>query len=487
MSTRSEKSISTDGASATGVRELALQVLLEAERDGRFVRDVMDGLHGPAPSPADRRLLTMLVNGSIRHRGTLDAVIRKFCDLKPAEIHPIMREILRQGLYQRLYLEKIPAYAAVNESVNLARKMLNPGAARLANAVLRAVDRAVRPSGEADADADPRCVLEAKAGRRFVFDRPVFPDPKQDLAGYLAASTSCPSWIVKRWLNRFGPERTREVCAAANARLPVTLRANLRKTTRAALLKRLAAEGVEARAGDRPESVRVRKTGPLAKLASFREGLFQVQDETATAVVPLLDPQPGGRVLDLCAAPGGKATHLAERMDDRGEVIAVDSDEAKVRKIARAAERLGLTIVKARKGNGTRWGKNEDGAFDAVLVDAPCSNTGVLARRVEARWRITAEDLAKLVRIQQDLLRNAARLVKPGGVLVYSTCSLEHEENEQVLGIFLKEHPAIRLEKKELTLPSATAAGGFAARMVKGTDSSPATPLESTHKPLPVE
>jgi 16S rRNA (cytosine967-C5)-methyltransferase len=307
-------------------------------------------------------------------------------------VHPEIRQHLRVALFQIRHLDKIPRHAAVNEAVELA-KGVSRKSAGFVNAVLR------------------------KAA-----DLPL-PDA-------LGVRTSHPDWLIDRWRKRFPPKELQALLDADNAVLPLSIRPNPLKPTS-------------------PLDVE----GDPAADPRFTEGLYTVQDETSMKVAPMLDPKPRERILDLCAAPGGKTTHLAELMGGQGHVVAVDLPD-RIGLVAESAKRLGLSNVECVAGDGTTLAFREP--FDAILVDAPCSNTGVLSRRPDVRWRLREKDIAGAVAIQRALLENAARLLKPGGRLVYSTCSLEPEENSPDPSLW-------RVLKEELTMPTERRSGGYQA------------------------
>jgi 16S rRNA (cytosine967-C5)-methyltransferase len=311
-------------------------------------------------------------------------------------VHPDIRQHLRVALFQIRHLDKIPRHAAVNEAVELA-KGVSRKSAGFVNAVLRKA-----------ADLD-------------------LPDA-------IGVRTSHPDWLIERWRKRFKPKELEAILDADNAVLPVTIRPNPLRATGP-----------------------VEVEGDPAADPKFVEGAFTVQDETSMKVAPMLDPKPDEKVLDLCAAPGGKTTHLAELLGGKGRVIAVDLPN-RIGLVAESAKRLGLENIECVAGDGATISFREP--FDAVLVDVPCSNTGVLARRPDVRWRLREKDIAGAVELQRKLVDNAARLLKPGGRLVYSTCSLEPEENRV-------EAAGIRVVKEEFTLPTDRRSGGYQALAVR--------------------
>jgi 16S rRNA (cytosine967-C5)-methyltransferase len=319
----------------------------------------------------DRSFLSELVYGTLRWRGSLDWVIGQFIHRrKLKKLQPEIVEILRLGLYQLLYLKSVPDHAAVNESVELAKGYGYKGASGLVNAVLR---RAIRSGGEIP-----------------------YPDIQANPVGHISARYSHPKWLVKRWIGRYGVDETIQLCSANNLRPPLYLRTNILKTSRDELMRSLQEEGASVIASDNlPESVELTElSSPMNELSAYKLGWFQVQDESSILASHILDPQPGETIIDACAAPGGKSTHIAELMGNRGKVLAFDVDE----------------------------------------------------RRLPTRWRRTVNDLKTFPELQYEILASAARCVKPGGVLLYCTCSIEPEENQQVVERFLDAHPQFQIE-----------------------------------------
>lgn len=405
-------------------------------------------------SRRDRDLTTELAYGMLRRRGSLDHALAAFSSLPLRKIQPRVLEILRLGAYQLLFLDKIPPSAAVNEAVRIAKSVSSKGAAGFVNGCLRSLARAIVAKGEEPGD-DPRNALPLGDGGYCLFDRPLLPSPTRSLAGYLAAAHSLPLWLVRRWLRHYGEGTARELCESANATPPIVLRVNRLRTTQQALVDELIAGGRWAR----PEGsghVIVGHSGALADLRALRDGACTVQGIAASAAAPLLDPQPGERILDVCSAPGSKACQLAELASDQAAVVALDFSPRRQRQTRENAQRLGLRSVRPVVADGLACERLFREPFDGVLVDVPCSNTGVLARRVESRWRLTEGRLGKLAELQWRLLAAAAQVVRPGGRLVYSTCSLEPEENEQVVERLLRERSDYEMAESRTILPSDT-------------------------------
>jgi 16S rRNA (cytosine967-C5)-methyltransferase len=386
-------------------------------------RELSSGrLNGP-----DRGLFAELVFGVLRRQGTLDHVLTGLLTQPLARLEPQVLIFLRLGLYQLMYLDRIPESAAVNESVNLAKQTL-PRASGLVNAVLRNY-------------------LRHK-------DTVVFPDPVAAPAASIAARHSHPAWLVKLWFSQIGEAETELLAEASSLQPPLTLRTNTLLTSRDDLLERFATNGITAApCRFSPFGIQVEGRHHIPGLPGFREGLFAVQDEASQLAVILLGPQPGERVLDSCAAPGGKATLLAQLMDNQGELLAMDVSASKLPLIQEAAQRLGITIIRTRAADLLQSGAFPADAFDRVLLDAPCSGLGVIRRNPEAKWRVTPEDVARLAATQKSLLKNAMRMLRPGGVLLYSTCSTTLEENEAVVRDFLSRHPHCVLENLNEIFP----------------------------------
>jgi 16S rRNA (cytosine967-C5)-methyltransferase len=445
----------------TTARSLALAVLLECREHTRFVQDILDRHLTAAPlPPADRRLATQLVYGVLRRRLTLDTLLRPLVTRPLHQVEPWVWEALRLGAYQLALLTHIPPHAVLHETVELASAVGRPGGKGFLNAVLRRLARLVT---DERTDEPGPAALPLEAGVYRVLSQPVLPDPSAQPLEYLAAAFALPRWLVERWAQRFDrPELIRLGFWFAGP-APLWLRVNPLRATRPQLLAALAAAGIAAEPGAHPQAVRLSEHAPVRELPGYAEGWFTVQDESAMWVSSALAPRPGWCVLDLCAAPGGKATHLAELMRNEGRVVAADADANRLAALPALARRLGLTIIEP-----LALAPDADppcGPFDGVLVDAPCSNTGVLGRRPEARWRLKPGDFTHLVPLQTKLLIHAAERVKPGGVIVYSTCSIEPEENRQIVANVRRAFPDLTLEQDDEQVPGRPADGGYWARL----------------------
>ena len=445
-------------------RAVALQVLLDCQTRSAFVQEILDEHLGRSRlAPPDRRLVTQLAYGVLRRRGTLDALLQPLLARPREKVETWLWEALRLGAYQLVLLTHIPPHAALSETVELAAVVGRPDAKGFLNGILRSLSRLVTDdrSDSPSAEAVP---LDNGHYRRL--GRPVFADPVHYFPQYLSAAFALPPWLVERWVQRYPKEECLRLGFWFAGPAPLWLRCNPLKVSREQCLQAFAAAGIAVEAGEHPQSLRLQESRPVRELPGFTEGWFTVQDESSMRIASALAPQPGATILDLCAAPGGKTTHLAELMHNSGQVIACDVDERRLKTVGELATRLGLSIVKTHLLHPARGEDVPAGRFDGVLVDVPCSNTGVLGRRPEVRWRLRPEeDFPHLVGLQTRLLRLACERVKPGGTVVYSTCSIEPEENGAVVRAVLGALPGLALEAEEERTPGRPADGGYWARL----------------------
>ncbi|HEY7329506.1 MAG TPA: 16S rRNA (cytosine(967)-C(5))-methyltransferase RsmB [Gemmataceae bacterium] len=444
-------------------RSLALQVLLECRKHDAFVGEILDRWFTThALSAADRRLVTQLVYGVLRRRGTLRAMLEPFVNRPANKVEAWLWDALYLGACQLALLTHIPAHAAVHETVELAVSFGRPGARGFLNGILRRLAELMTEERTTTAAVD---ALPLEHGEYRRLSRPILPDPAIHPREYLAAAFSLPDWLVQRWLPRYGVEECQRLGFWFAGPAPLTLRCQPLHCSRERLLEALRQAGHAAEPGGHPQAIRLHEPGPIRDLPGYADGWFSVQDESAMRVASALAPEPGETILDLCAAPGGKATHLAELMHNTGRVLACDVDEQRLQTVAGLAERLGLTILSTCRLRDESGADVPAGPFDRVLVDVPCSNTGVLGKRPEARWRLRSNDLQHLVNLQTRLFRLAVERVRPGGIVVYSTCSIEPEENRHVVEKVLESNRELRLEATEDAVPGRPADGGFWARL----------------------
>ena len=451
----------TVSSGETSVRRLASEILLKVDTRKAFADILLDqGIRTRGLAERDRALLTELVYGTLRWRGSVDAQLNRHLRRPLTETDPFIRNLLRVALYQLHYLDKVPDYAAVNEAAEIAKKHGGRKVAGFVNGVLR---NFLRQRDE---------ITERQS--------------TDDSIAALAVGHSHPEWLVERWLEDFGREPAQALMRANNERSPLVLRVNTRKTDRKAFLDLLQNNGVSAVAAQwSPQGVWVKSGSAVDQLPGFHEGLFQVQGEASQLVAHLLAPQPGERILDACAAPGGKTTHIATLMNDSGEVIATDVSARGIEKIRQNAARLGLSSIRALRADTSRdLPGSIRGPFDRILVDAPCSGLGTLRSHPEIKWHRNPSDIQRLSGLQSKIVSRVAACLKPGGVLVYATCTLTLEENEQVVENFLETRKEFELQDAAGYLPEQAKPmvqgsyflalphrhntdGFFAARMIK--------------------
>ncbi|MDA8235691.1 MAG: 16S rRNA (cytosine(967)-C(5))-methyltransferase RsmB [Clostridia bacterium] len=410
-------------------RELALLVLHAVEQDGAYANlELNKVLEKYQPSKLDRGFITELVYGTLRSLHHLDWVLGGFLSRPLNSLTPWIRNILRLGVYQIFYLDKVPPSAAVNEAVNLAKNYGHGGTVKFVNGVLRNL-------------------LRNK-------DNIEYPDLKKNPALHISVVYSHPLWMVEKWLAQLGQEATINLCRANNEAPPTTIRTNTLRIERDALVTKLSGEDLEVKETSFvPEGLRVEGFVSLGSLPAFKEGLFQVQDESSMLVGHICRPREGFFVIDACSAPGGKTTHLAQLMNNRGTIVALDIHPHKLGLIQDNCHRLGITCVQPHNLDARQLPGEWKEQADLVLVDAPCSGLGVLRRRPDARWRKEAQDLPAIQKLQLEILDGAAQCVKPGGTLVYSTCTITPEENTEVITKFLAAHPEFAPEDLSPYLP----------------------------------
>lgn len=433
-------------------RESAFHALVAVERD-RTAR-IDDGLRATALTSVERDLAFELARGVERKRRLLDVVINELADRQSPQ-NPYLRSALRLGAYQVLFLTRIPAHAAVNETVKLVRHGRG-----MINAVLRRMISLVQQRGPDP--AHPRREIELPEGRTLVLERDVLPDPSES-AQTIGILHGLPDFLVERWITTHGLPTATQIACASSSKPGVSLRANRLRCTAEELATQLKKEGVETESTEHSRVLRWTGGASPFSTEAMNNGLFLAQDPTALRAADAMEPREGEVLLDLCAAPGGKATALAEAVAPTGCVHAFDPHAGRREKIREHAMRLGLEKVLSIHGDPATLPLG-----DGVLVDVPCSNTGVLARRLEVRRWISPAVIEKLAAKQRGILEDAMARVRPGGRVVYSTCSLEPEENQEVVAIGVG--LGGRLIRDELTLPDPPHHDGgyFAVLQVRG-------------------
>jgi 16S rRNA (cytosine967-C5)-methyltransferase len=435
-------------------RQLAVSALRQIHQGG-YADVVADRILGKSGLEGrDRRLFTELVYGAVRRMRTLDAVIDNLAKKPATQQPPNLRSVLHIGLYQILFLDHIPSSAAVDTTVELAKANGLAGLAGFVNGVLRRLVRELEKEAGEEREEDiagdfgARNAPPVRDGEdlgRGTIDRL--------LGNELGVVHSFPDWLVDLWVGQFGEEEAEALCEWMNEPPHLDLRIGRRGDIVAleAAFEKL--DVVVGRIESVPGGLRLSHSpGPIQELPGFAAGEWMVQDASAQLVGFLVDPQPGEIIADLCAAPGGKSVHLAELMTDRGRIIAVEKTGSRLKKIKQNCDRLGITSIELVEGDAREL-RQWDGLCDRVLVDAPCSGLGTLNRHADARWRQTPESIAGLAILQGQILASAARWVKPGGKLVYSTCTLHPDENEGVVQTFLDSHSEWTIDPVEPSNP----------------------------------
>jgi 16S rRNA (cytosine967-C5)-methyltransferase len=422
---------------APSARTIALSLLMESTKSEEGVDVLLDRALARCSFDSRERALTVeLTYGVLRHLATIDWRLEPVLDKPLLRLPVAVQMTLRLGTYQLLFLDRIPQSAAVNESVSLARAFAGTVGrdwSGLVNAVLRGLLR-----------------------------HPPHPWPSMDhdAAQALTVRYSVPGWLSRRWVERLGLASAEVACKEVSAAPPLTLRVNQLITTREALLERFGQAGIAAKPTNvSPFGIQIEEGGTVPSLPGFHEGAFYVEDEAAQLIPPLLDPQPGDIALDACAAPGGKSTHLADLMQNKGAIYAVDRKGARLDLLRSNCQRLRVLNVVPIIGDirePREWVPMiGEPSVDRVLVDAPCSGLGVLRRHPEAKWRKDEQALSRHQALQCQILEAVAPCLRPGGVLVYSTCSTEPEENEDVIGRFCRAHAEFQRESVRPWLPTA--------------------------------
>ncbi|MBN2515457.1 MAG: 16S rRNA (cytosine(967)-C(5))-methyltransferase RsmB [Deltaproteobacteria bacterium] len=403
-------------------RGLAVNILNRVDQKNAYAEPLLNSYlsRDYITNVRDRRLLTELVYGTLRMRNHLDWIISSLYKGKPKSMEIGLKNILRTALYQIMYTDRIPAFAAVDEAVKITQREY-PGRDRLVNAILRNALRTI--------------------------DTIIYPAIEKEPIRYISIVHSHPEWIVARWTKRFGMDETISLCKCNNETPPLTLRVNTIKTDRDEIVRKLRKDGYDVRETEFSSSgiIIPNPSSPIQKLQLYTDGYLQIQDEASQLVAYITDPKPGETLLDLCSGVGIKTTHLAELMRNSGKILAVDINRKKSQALQTLSEKLDITITVQLMGNATEdLGKNYHEKFDRVLVDAPCSGLGTLRRNPEIKWRIKEHDIKNSTILQKKILHSAARYPKKGGIIVYCTCSIESEENENVVRDFLSTHPDYR-------------------------------------------
>ena len=361
----------------------------------------------------DKAFITEIVNGTVRHMNHIDYVINQFSSTKTNKMQPLILSILRSGVYQILFMSKVPPSAACNEAVKIAKKRGLSGLSGFVNGVLRNIARNITNI--------------------------TYPDRNRNPIEYLCVKYSYPEWIIEYWLKYYTIDFVEALCSASNNAPKITIRCNFLRTDKDSLMEKLSEENIEVfRGAFLPEALHISQTSAIGDLDAFNQGLFQVQDESSMLVGHILDPKPGEKILDVCAAPGGKATHCGELMGNKGQIIARDIHKHKLNLIENSAKRLGIDIITTELHDATLLDKEKISSMDRVMIDAPCSGLGIIRKKPDIKWKKSNKDLNELVNIQRKILSVSSQYVKPGGILIYSTCTISEKENLDNINWFIQ-------------------------------------------------
>lgn len=428
-----------------GARLRALTTLLKLEEKDVFIKDLL-GEAEEGLNSMDRALLSEIVYGVTKNKTYLDYIIKKASKIRIKKIHPAILSILRLSLYQMIFLDKIPISAIVNEGVNLAKKFGNKGSTSFVNGILRNISRNKEEFLEVDS---------------------------KDVVEYLSIRYSHPKFLVEKLVEKYGREFTKSLLKENNKTPEFTIRVNRMLTTRENLEMLLTDSGYKVSRGNLSNySLKIENPRGIMETEMFKDGLFYIQDEASIYAGELLAPKKGSLVLDICAAPGGKTTCLAEIMGNEGKIIARDKNLSKINIIKENAKRLKTDIIEFEVKDGEVFYKDDVNKYDYILLDAPCSGFGLLKKKPETKWNKTQTDIEELSKIQLNMLKIASKYLKLEGKLLYSTCTITDEENEEVVNAFLEENDNFTIEKfgdysNCRLFPNTTATDGFTISILK--------------------
>lgn len=417
------------------LRQTMLDILIRIEKDKGFSNLLLNHeLQQKDLNEKDKRLLTEVVYGTVQNQITIDYYISHFMKNKK-KLDLWVKQLLRMSVYQMVYLEKVPDHAVVHESVEIAKIRGHKGIASFVNGILRSIRRNGLP------------------------DLTLIKDPVERIS----IETSHPVWLVKRWTEMYGKERTEAMCRENLRHFPMSIRVQPMKMDREAVMEQLEKQGFTVTASQFSQQGILIQKGNIFKMNLLQEGFITIQDQSSMLAAESLKLKPGMKVLDTCSAPGGKATHIAEKMADQGEIHAYDLHKKKVKLIEEKAAVLDLHAISAFQGDARNlYEQYEEESFDRILIDAPCSGLGVINGKPEIKYEKRASDIERLATVQLDIIQSAAKLLKPEGLLIYSTCTVDKLENNQVVQTFLENNPAFSIDfsfREELSEPLQHAPG----------------------------
>lgn len=406
-------------------REIALKILYKIEKENAYSNIVLNDeikINKKYLKEKDIGLISEIIYGVTTWKLTLDEIIKKYSKIKLKKISIWILNILRMGVYQIVFLDKIPKSAAVNESVNLSKRYGHSSSSNFVNAILRKVEKS---------DFDEFFQIENDVER-------------------ISKTTSMPEWIIKELLTNNNIKTVEEICKNSNLRPKITIRINKLKITKSEIIKKLEEKGINCKETKYDDFLILDKVKDIENLDLFQNGFFTVQDISAGLAVINLEPLKGEKILDACSAPGGKTTYMAEMMQNEGEILAWDIHEHRTKLIQDNAERLGINIIKTQVKDATIYDEKLNEKFDKILLDVPCLGIGVIKRKPDIKWNRKLEDIQEINQIQKSILKNCSKYLKPDGVLIYSTCSILKEENEDIIYEFLKENTNFKIKENKI-------------------------------------
>ena len=430
-------------------REIALKTLYKIDKEEAYSNIELNEQikqNRKNLTEKDIGLISEIVYGVTTWRLTLDEIIKKYSKIKIKKISPWILNILRMGIYQIIFLDKIPKSAAVNESVNLAKRYGHSSSSNFVNAILRKVEKT---------DYDDFFEIEDDIDR-------------------ISKTTSMPKWIVEELVKGNGIKIAEQICKNSNLKPNITIRVNRLKIAKKELIQKLEQKGIECKEPENEEMntqdfLILSKVKNIENLQEFKDGFFTIQDLSAGQAAKILDPRPVEMVLDACSAPGGKTTYLAELMENKGKIKAWDIHEHRTKLVEQNANRLGINIIETQVKDATQYDKNLDEKFDKILLDVPCLGIGVIKRKPDIKWQRKPEDIEEITLIQRKILENCSKYLKKGGTLVYSTCSILKEENEEIVIKFLSENKQFEIDGENMVniLPNKEKDGFFICKIYR--------------------
>ncbi|AFS78688.1 ribosomal RNA small subunit methyltransferase B [Gottschalkia acidurici 9a] len=405
---------------ANNSREIALKILNEVNEENAYSNISINRNMPKGINDLDSSLIRELVYGVLENKIYIDYVIKNFSTVRLKKIAPVVMNILRLGIYQLIFMDRIPDSAAVNESVKLSKKYSHRGSQGFVNGLLRNISRNK--------------------------DNIKLPNKNKEKVKYLSVKYSHPEWMIERWIKEYGFEFTESLCIANNSTPKLNIRVNTLKIDRDTLVNILNQKNIDCKKTRySTDGIIVENPINITELDEFKKGLFQIQDESSMLVSQIMDPKEGSLVIDICSAPGGKTTHIAQKMNNKGKIIARDIYEHKIKLVKENSERLGINIIQYEQFNALDLDESLIGKADYCLVDAPCSGLGLIRRKPDIKWNKESSDIEGISELQYNILQSASKYVKSNGVLVYSTCTIEKDENINLINKFLRDNENFEL------------------------------------------